>query len=264
MIIPSLPADLYYDNKLVGRVYARQAASSRLYIIDIDPRVLTPCPTPNNPNVMNEDSFQRLGQSIDKLEFGQSIAVGIPWSQKEQVTIRNGAVHLLVKPDVLDGTHRLEHALLQNLERLPAIWYSTLRRGEDKLIRAAFNADRGHIDRTILHQQMASILVEQGAFPIEDMVLLTGADRMTIENLLVESDSPTPLPGAGDLPGLPPMLPDARPENAKRVSLEVIFEDAATKKRVERALRKLGKPRTTDKDLMLGQGILSLVDAGED
>jgi hypothetical protein len=95
------------------------------------------------------------------------------------------------------------------------------------------------------------------------MVLLTGADKMTIENLLVERDAPTPLPG-GELPDLPPMLPDARPESNKRVSMEVIFDDAGTKKRVERALRKLGKPRTVDKDLMMGQGILSLLDADDE
>jgi hypothetical protein len=122
MIIPSLPADLYHDNKLIGCVYARQSASSRLYIIDIDPRALIPCPKAQNPNVMSDEDFQSLGQSIDKLEFGQSVAVGIPWSPKEQVAIRSGAVHLLNPMSVFDGTHRLEHALLGNLERIPAIF----------------------------------------------------------------------------------------------------------------------------------------------
>lgn len=150
----------------------------------VDLSLVDDTPDPENPNMMSDEDFRGLVESISKLDFAQAITI---------CAVEGGRYRLI------DGQHRKRAALIAKRLTLPALAYPALPEPQFKALRLALNRWRGEPRSSAVHADLR-FLYDAG-FEREYLFASAGLSSEDLDAVLgLSTDLPASAAGLDDIP----------------------------------------------------------------
>lgn len=138
----------------------------------------------DNPNVMSDEDFRGLVESIGKLDFAQAITI---------CEVGDGRYRLV------DGQHRKRASLIAKRQALPALVYPALPEPQFRALRLALNRWRGEARASAVHTDIR--FLHEAGFEREYLFAAGGLSSEDLDAVLgIATELPASAAGLDDIP----------------------------------------------------------------
>mgnify|MGYP000923746932 FL=1 len=137
-----------------------------------------------NPNMMPDEDFRGLVESISKLDFAQAITI---------CEVGDGRYRLI------DGQHRKRASLIAKRQTLPALVYPAIPEEHFRALRLALNRWRGEARASAVHADIR--FLHEAGFEREYLFAAGGLSSEDLDAVLgIATELPTSAAGLDDIP----------------------------------------------------------------